>query len=48
LHDDGEPDQRPRRWSGATTEDIPMKGIGAWLLGIPIPIIIGLYLFDVF
>jgi len=25
-----------------------MKGIGAWLLGIPIPIIILLYLFDVF
>jgi len=25
-----------------------MKGIGAWLLGIPIPIIILLYLFDIF
>lgn len=32
---------RPRRRTA-------MKGIGAWLLGIPIPIIILLYLFDVF
>lgn len=29
-------------------EDLPMKGIFAWLIGIPIPIIILLYLFDVF
>lgn len=29
-------------------EDPPMKGIAAWLIGIPIPIIILLYLFDVF
>ncbi len=29
-------------------KEIIMKGIGAWLLGIPIPIIIILYLFDVF
>lgn len=26
----------------------PMKGILAWVIGIPIPIIILLYLFDVF
>ena len=28
--------------------DIVMKGILAWLIGLPIPIIILLYLFDVF
>jgi hypothetical protein len=30
------------------TGDIPMKGALAWLIGIPIPIIIILYLTDVF
>jgi hypothetical protein len=29
-------------------EDDPMRGILAWLIGIPIPIIILLYLFGVF
>jgi hypothetical protein len=29
-------------------KDFPMKGILAWLIGIPIPIIIILYLVDVF
>jgi hypothetical protein len=28
--------------------DFPMKGALAWLIGIPIPIIIILYLLDVF
>ena len=34
----------------ATTAEgsLPMKGIAAWLIGIPIPIIIILYLVDVF
>jgi hypothetical protein len=30
------------------TEESPMKGILLWLVGIPIPIIILLYLFGVF
>lgn len=30
------------------TRNIPMKGILAWMIGIPIPIIIILYLLDVF
>jgi hypothetical protein len=29
-------------------EEIDMKGILGWLIGIPIPIIILLYVFDVF
>jgi hypothetical protein len=28
--------------------ELPMKGALAWLIGIPIPIIILLYIFDVF
>jgi len=32
----------------ATTEDFEMRGILLWLIGIPIPIIILLYLFGVF
>ncbi len=28
--------------------EAPMKGILAWIIGIPIPIIILLYLFDIF
>jgi hypothetical protein len=45
----GEPSSRPPRSGGIRgTEDHPMKGILAWLIGIPIPIIILLYLFDVF
>lgn len=32
----------------ATTGEPPMKGALAWLIGIPIPIIIILYLLDVF
>jgi hypothetical protein len=35
------PDQR-------TNRSFPMKGVLAWLIGIPIPIIIILYLLDVF
>jgi hypothetical protein len=34
----------PRR----SNRSIPMKGALAWLIGIPIPIIIVLYLLDVF
>jgi hypothetical protein len=30
------------------TKELPMKGILAWVIGIPIPIIIILYLLDVF
>jgi hypothetical protein len=32
----------------ATTEDLDMRGALLWLIGIPIPIIILLYLFGVF
>jgi hypothetical protein len=42
---------RPGRVSPATTYRLGrriMKGILAWVIGIPIPIIILLYLFDVF
>ena len=28
--------------------EAPMKGILAWIIGIPIPIIILFYLFDIF
>jgi len=28
--------------------EVPMKGVLAWLIGIPIPVIILLYVFDVF
>ena len=40
----------PLRVVSATkpTGDFPMKGALAWLIGIPIPIIIVLYLLDVF
>jgi len=31
-----------------TTEDLDMRGVLLWLIGIPIPIIILLYLFGVF
>ncbi len=31
-----------------TNPEFPMKGVLAWLIGIPIPIIIILYLVDVF
>lgn len=31
-----------------TKRRLPMKGVLAWLIGIPIPIIIILYLLDVF
>ena len=33
---------------GNRLRSVPMKGILAWLIGIPIPIIIILYLIDVF
>jgi hypothetical protein len=36
------------RCSGATKPERPMRGILLWLIGIPIPIIILLYLFGVF
>lgn len=32
----------------STTKGHPMKGGLAWLIGIPIPVIILLYVFDVF
>jgi hypothetical protein len=32
----------------ATPEDFDMRGVLLWLIGIPIPIIILLYLFNVF
>lgn len=34
-------------WHSTTSEEHPMKGILLWLVGIPIPIIILLYLFNV-
>ena len=43
-----EPLPTPPRSSPATTGDPPMKGILAWAIGIPIPIIIILYFMDVF
>jgi hypothetical protein len=33
---------------GASCKETAMKGIIAWAIGLPIPIIILLYLFDVF
>jgi hypothetical protein len=45
----GEPDAALRVHPATTAEgSLPMKGIAAWLIGIPIPIIIILYLVDVF
>jgi hypothetical protein len=47
----GEPPRAQIRSNGAFTshsEAPPMKGILLWLIGIPIPIIILLYLFNVF
>ncbi|HYI84221.1 MAG TPA: hypothetical protein VEX11_13535 [Acetobacteraceae bacterium] len=34
-------------WTGTQSKDPPMRGILLWLVGIPIPIIILLYLFNV-
>jgi hypothetical protein len=34
--------------AGARLQEPAMKGVLAWLIGIPIPIIIILYLLDVF
>ena len=39
---------RPALVSQPTNRSIPMKGALAWLIGIPIPIIIILYVLDVF
>jgi hypothetical protein len=39
------PPERPR-W-GSREENPPMKGLLLWLIGIPLPIIILLYLFGV-
>jgi len=36
-----------RLWEGYDNEETSMRGILLWLLGIPIPIIILLYLFGV-
>jgi hypothetical protein len=51
-------DGEPLRWRwrlpavspipGASSKETAMKGIIAWAIGLPIPIIILLYLFDVF
>jgi hypothetical protein len=38
----------PRTLSVQQPTEDKMKGILAWLIGIPIPLIILLYLFDVF
>jgi hypothetical protein len=43
-----EPSPRRRRSHRETAQERTMKGILAWLIGIPIPIIIILYLLDVF
>ena len=43
-----EPTRRPPRSPPATKRRDTMKGILAWVIGIPIPIIIILYLLDVF
>jgi hypothetical protein len=43
----GAPGPRPR-WAGIGTQrKVTMRGILLWLLGIPIPILILLYLFHV-
>ena len=34
-------------WTGLQSKEPPMRGILLWLVGIPIPIIILLYLFNV-
>jgi hypothetical protein len=39
---------RPALWWQANNRSFVMKGVLAWLIGIPIPIIIILYLVDVF
>jgi hypothetical protein len=39
------PKLHPFRW--ADNERLVMKGMLLWLIGIPIPVIIGLYLFHV-
>jgi hypothetical protein len=39
--------KRARAASGPPTSEDAMRGIILWLLGLPIPIIIALYLFDV-
>ena len=43
-----EPARRPRVCPAKQAKGHPMKGALAWLIGIPIPIIILLYVFDVF
>jgi hypothetical protein len=44
-----EPSAPCQRYSGSETNpELSMKGVLAWLIGIPIPIIIILYLVDVF
>ena len=44
----GTPARRSAFTARQQPKDLPMKGIAAWLIGIPIPIIIILYLVDVF
>ena len=46
--DQGNRSARLRVDRSAKQPEIPMKGVLAWLIGIPIPIIIILYLVDVF
>ena len=43
-----EPLPASRRFLSNNVLEVPVKGVLAWLIGIPIPIIILLYLVDVF
>jgi len=43
----GQPRGGLRRWPGAKQKEKAMRGILLWLIGLPIPIIILLYLFGV-
>ncbi len=43
----GQPRGGVRRWPGAKQKEVAMRGALLWLIGIPIPIIILLYLFGV-